>query len=42
MSRRGSGDADTGRERGPGATYLRLLRYLRPYVWPWFVVAVVP
>ena len=41
MSRRGSGDADTGRERGPGATYLRLLRYLRPYVWPWFVVAVV-
>ena len=23
-------------ERGSGATYLRLLRYLRPYVWPWF------
>jgi ATP-binding cassette, subfamily B, bacterial MsbA len=26
---------------GAGLTYLRLLRYLRPYVWPWFVAAVV-
>ena len=29
------------RNRGPGETYARLLHYLRPYVWPWFVAAVV-
>ena len=28
------------RERGAGVTYARLLHYLRPYVWPWFVGAV--
>ena len=27
-------------ERGAGATYLRLLGYLRPYVWPWFLCSV--
>ncbi|MCC6763533.1 MAG: lipid A export permease/ATP-binding protein MsbA [Deltaproteobacteria bacterium] len=27
--------------RGSGATYLRLLRYLRPYLWPWFTGAMV-
>src|SRR5205085_4908608 len=27
--------------RGAGETYVRLLHYLRPYVWPWFVGAVV-
>ena len=27
--------------RGSGETYLRLLRYLRPYLWPWFVGAMV-
>ena len=27
--------------RGAGSTYVRLLHYLRPYVWPWFVAAVV-
>ncbi len=26
---------------GTGATYPRLLRYLRPYVWPWFAGALV-
>jgi subfamily B ATP-binding cassette protein MsbA len=31
----------TTRSRGSGATYLRLLRYLRPYVWPWFTAAMV-
>jgi ABC-type multidrug transport system fused ATPase/permease subunit len=30
-----------GASRGSGATYLRLLRYLRPYVWPWFTTAMV-
>ncbi|HEY2386651.1 MAG TPA: lipid A export permease/ATP-binding protein MsbA [Candidatus Binatia bacterium] len=25
----------------PGETYARLLHYLRPYIWPWFVAAVV-
>ena len=29
------------RDRGAGATYVRLLQYLRPYVWPWFIGAVV-
>ena len=29
------------RERGAGVVYGRLLSYLRPYVWPWFVSAVV-
>ena len=29
------------RRRGAGETYARLLHYLRPYVWPWFVGAVV-
>ncbi len=28
-------------ERGAGVTYARLLRYLRPYVWPWFLGAMV-
>jgi subfamily B ATP-binding cassette protein MsbA len=28
-------------ERGAGVTYLRLLRYLRPYVWPWFTCSVI-
>jgi subfamily B ATP-binding cassette protein MsbA len=28
-------------ERGAGAVYLRLLHYLRPYVWPWFIGALV-
>ncbi|MEO6029739.1 MAG: lipid A export permease/ATP-binding protein MsbA [Candidatus Binatia bacterium] len=27
--------------RGSGTTYLRLLRYLRPYVWPWFAAAMI-
>ena len=27
--------------RGSGTTYLRLLRYLRPYLWPWFAGAMV-
>lgn len=31
----------TPRSRGSGATYARLLRYLRPYVWPWFTAAMV-
>ena len=41
-ARRGS-RPPTGRtrDRGVGTTYLRLLRYLRPYVWPWFFGAVV-
>jgi len=33
--------ASTTRPRGSGATYVRLLRYLRPYVWPWFTAAMV-
>jgi subfamily B ATP-binding cassette protein MsbA len=28
-------------ERGAGVTYLRLLRYLRPYVWPWFACSII-
>ncbi len=35
------GDRGSRSERGAGAIYLRLLRYLRPYVWPWFIGAVV-
>ena len=38
---RSSADHSSHSERGSGAIYLRLLRYLRPYVWPWFIAAVV-
>lgn len=36
-----TGTEGTARIRGSGATYLRLLRYLRPYLWPWFSGAMV-
>ena len=36
-----AGPEQPARERGAGQTYLRLLRYLRPYLWPWFTGAVV-
>ncbi len=29
-----SGSDPTVATRGSGVTYVRLLRYLRPYVWP--------
>ncbi len=38
MSKRSAGEPI---DRGAGVTYVRLLRYLRPYIWPWFVAAVV-
>jgi len=38
MSRRDQETA-TPPSRGSGTTYLRLLQYLRPYVWPWFTGA---
>ncbi|MCC6848907.1 MAG: lipid A export permease/ATP-binding protein MsbA [Deltaproteobacteria bacterium] len=42
MTARGSDAAPAAPPaRGSGATYFRLLRYLRPYVWPWFGGAMV-